>query len=824
MRTVFRASLRTHARRYLAAAVAVLVSVAFVVVIGVLTAGARAGIMETDGSPYRGADYVVRADPAAPARGPACCPELMDPSAAIGLVERLGHNAAGLGRILLPAHGPDGAPLGVGEDRGATTVGPIADAPELRWQKLYAGRFPIRPGEAAVHVWDAHAWHVAVGDRIRVGEGTDATVLDVVGLVESPSTWTQASVYVTWSQYLRWRDQPDFIVGEVAVRGDVGRLPDATIAWPAREYVERSLTKLNKGTDAFAVMSSLFAGVALVVSVLVVANTFSILFAGRLRDFALLRCVGATRRQVTASVRREAAVLGVLASLAGTLVGVALGYTLIAVINTLAPRTPMAAPAPPVPWLVGGFAVGLLVTMVASWLPTRQVVRVHPLAALRPRAALDVHTATGRVRLLLAALLVVAGPVLLGASMIRGSRVLMVAGGGALFTGILLFGPVLVPRLVRVVGAPLAGPAGRLAVENAVRNPRRTAATTAALLVGVTLTTAVLTGGATWRAAMDSHRDTRLPIDATLTSLGTPVTTDLLTRARRTPGVEQAITVDGTVGHITGWDAPIPILTAPDAARVARDGGAFAQVEPGTIRLDKEAFRSSHTQLNIQPSGRVTVRVGDRGVELRVVLLGGWGQAGMVAPQTLAQLTDAPEPRAVWVRAAENAEAIGLVDDLGRLADATGTKADNQLQVRAAGNRQLDILIWSVLGLLAVSVTIALIGIANTLGLSVLERAREHALLRALGLTRGQLRRMLATEAVLLSLVASLLGTAVGVGFGWVACETVVRRALDNVTMHIPWASLGVVILGAALAGALASVLPARRAARVTPAEGLALD
>jgi putative ABC transport system permease protein len=819
MRTIFVASLRTHGRRYVAAAIAVIVSVAFVVVIGVLTAGARAGFMEGAGAPYRGADHVVDAPEDGPSRGPSCCPDTLDLSDAITLIDRLGNNASGLGRVDLPAHREDGAPLGSGEFQGKTTVGPIAASDELRWQRLFSGRFPEREGEAVVHVWNAQAQEVAVGDRIRVGEGSGATDLEVVGLVESPSTWKQAAMYVTWPQYMRWRDQPTFHVGSVAVRGEVGQLPEGMRVRTADEYVRDGLAGLNNDTDMIALMLLLFAGVALVVSAMVIANTFSILFAGRLRDFALLRCVGATRRQVLGLVRREAAAVGVLASLTGTLVGVGLGYGLLPLINTLAPTTPMGVPAPPTPWLLGAFAVGLLVTMVASWLPTRRVVRVSPLTALRPQAAVDVHTSAGRARLALAALLSVTGSALLGVAMIGDSTVLMVAGGASVFSGVLLFGPVLVPRLVRATGA-LLGPPGHLATENAVRNPRRTAATAAALLVGVTLTTAVLTGMATWRAAMDEVRDRHHPIDAALTSLDEPVTTDLLDQVRRTPGVEQAIAVDGAAARITGFDAPLPVLTAPDAAQVARDGGAFAQVEPGTIRLDLGAF----VDPSIRPGDQVTVSVGDRQARLKVLSLSGWGQAGLVAPETLAQLTDTPEPHVIWVRASAAADPLKLVDDLDGLADAAGAQLEDRLQAQAVANRERDILGGAVLGLLGVSVAIALTGIANTLGLSVLERAREHALLRALGLTRSQLRRMLATEAMLLSVVATGLGTMIGVGFAWVGYETFVTRALTRATMVIPWPSLGAVVLIAALAGLLASVLPARRAARVTPATGLSLD
>ncbi|MEU5869152.1 ABC transporter permease [Nonomuraea sp. NPDC047529] len=192
----------------------------------------------------------------------------------------------------------------------------------------------------------------------------------------------------------------------------------------------------------------------------------------------------------------------------------------------------------------------------------------------------------------------------------------------------------------------------------------------------------------------------------------------------------------------------------------------------------------------------------------------------MVVPETLATLTDAPEPRAVRIRASAGADPLRLVGDLDELADPAGAQVDNGLQARETEEQQLRILTWSVLGLIGVAVVIALIGIANTLGLSVLEWVREHAMLRALGLTR----RMPATEAALLSVVATLLGTVIGVGFAWVAHETFVTRALDGATMRIPWRSLGVVVLVAVLAGLVAAVLPARRAARVTPAAGLSLD
>ena len=803
MRTVLLVSLHAHGRRYAAAGIAVIVSVAFIVVIGVLTAGARAGLVASSGAPYRDADVVVDADPENSDPSGRPYPDVLDSAAAVALVERLGEDASPLGRVLLPARRADGTPLDHGTLRGETTVGPIAGGDALRWQTLITGRFPTGPGEAVVHVWDADSADLAVGDRVRVGEGTAAVDLVVVGLVESPSTWSQASFYVTWPQYLHWRDQPTWHVGSVAVRGDPGPLPAGVLATPAQVYVEENLARLTGGTDATALMLLLFAAVAVVVSGLVVATTFAAVFAQRRREIALLRCVGATRRQVLGAVCREALVLGVLASLAGTVAGAGLGYGLIAVLPS------MDVPAPPVPWLLGGFAVGVLVTLVASAPPAWNAARVHPLVALRQGSTDDRGPAGGSA----GGLLVAGGTVLLAQAMAGSDRIVLVVGGAAVFGGVLLLGPVLIPPAIRAAGA-LLGRRGRLATANAVRHPRRTATTTAALLIGVTLTAAVLTGSATWRTAIGEHRDTRLPIDVAITSADAPLPDELLDQVRATPGVADAIAVTGTVAQLPGWADPIPVVAAPDAARVARDGGAFARVPPGTIVIDEDAFRGPRHELSLRPGDPVAVAAGESRVDLEVVLLGGWGSAAVVAPETLARLTGSPEPRVLWVRAGDDADPLQLVDALDDLADAAGARIEDHLQARTAGEREFAVLTWSVLGLLSVSVAIALIGIGNTVSLSVLERDGEHALLRAIGLTRRGLRRMIATEAALMAVVAAVLGTALGVAFAWVAHVTVVLPILSRASLQVPWPALAAVVLGIGLAALIAGIVPVHRTAR----------
>ena len=347
----------------------------------------------------------------------------------------------------------------------------------------------------------------------------------------------------------------------------------------------------------------------------------------------------------------------------------------------------------------------------------------------------------------------------------------MIVGGAAFFTGLLLLGPVIVPPLVRVGGIalrPLLGTAGRLAAANAVRNPRRTAATTASLLVGVTLTTAVLTGLASSRGAVDAEMDRSYPLDATLTATTSPLTAGLVDEVRAVAGVDQAVAVDGVAATVSGDFGPLTVLTPP--ATVGELTRSPLAVTPGELRLPPGSRPTG-----LKAGDRVTVTVGRRTAELVVRSGEGWGSAGLVAPETLARLTDRPDPRAVWVRTASGADAEEVTSRLQQVGGPAGAEVSTSLVNRASVTQQLDILTLAMVALLGIAVVIALVGIGNTLGLSVLERVREHALLRALGLTRGQLRAMLAAEATLVSTVATVLGTVVGVLFAWVGVLTLVR-------------------------------------------------
>lgn len=805
MRTVLRASLRTHTRRYVSAVVAVVIGVSFIVVTSLLADAARAGLVAGVELPYRGADVVVTD---------------VDAEEAARIVDRAeagGDSAAVLGWT------PQQVRLGDRLFGERTDVGGIALDPGLRWQVLREGRFPRRPGELVADANAVKGTDVAVGDPVEVGTGRHSVEGTLVGLVDTPSASAGAQLYLTWPDLRAVGD--DLWVDSVAYAGPgaaglADALPERATVQPRDVFVEDRQAELTNEVNLLAILLLVFAAIALFVSVLVIANTFSILFAQRARDFALMRCVGATRRQVLRSVRTEALALGVVSALLGLAVGSGLGYLLVALAKSALPSGSMAYPAPSPEWYAGALATGVLVTVVAAWLPTRRVVRVGPLAALRPDDSTSVRTGAGRVRVALGLVAIALGVGLLANAVDAHSAMTMVAGGAVSFTGVLMLGPVLVPALVRALGAltgRLVGTPARLATENAVRNPRRTAATTASLLVGVTLTTAVLVGLASSRSAVEEDLDRDYPVDVTLTGSHSALPADLVDRVRAAPGVGSAVALTGTSATVPGVGR-LPVVAATGADAVVRGTPGMAAPRPGQIWVPWDLMEG------VDDGDRVTVRAGDRSAELRVRGGEGFGEVAVVAPATLSALTDAPEPWAVWVRASDGADAEDLGGDLDALARPADADLVNSLRERSWVTLQLDVLTGTVVALLGIAVVIALVGIGNTLGLSVLERSRENALLRALGLTRRQLRATLATEAVLLSVVATVLGTAIGVTFAWVSVQALVAAAVEEPAMVLPWGQLAIVVLVAGVAGLLSALLPARRAARVTPAAGLGLD
>lgn len=810
MRTVLLASLRTHTRRYVAALLAVTIAVGFVVATDAIASAAKSGLSAGVDEAYRGADLVVGDDYGIDAA---------DIRPTLDVAARQGDAATVVGSAFEPVT-HDG--IGLGSD---SSIGTVSTDERLLRQTVLDGRAPTADDEALVDERTATSARVGVGDELTIGTGDDAVTVSVVGIAKA-SSYLAADAYVPWGTLSQLPTAyPDSVVYDVrgqdtaAARSALSGAVDAEVRDRA-SYVDARVVAVNQGVDVISYLLLLFAAIAGFVAVLVIANTFTILFAQRTRDLALLRCVGATRRQVVRSVRVESLAVALVASTVGVLAGAGAGYGIVAVVRAVTGGRLLGAVSLSPVWVDAAFVGGIVVTVAAAWLPTRRVVRVSPLAALRPIDT-DLRTRAGKGRVALGVASVLAGGAALGLAVQQTSMPPLLAGGMLSFVGVLLLGPVLVPALLRVVGRLLGrtGLAARLATANAVRNPRRSAATTASLLVGVTLTTAVLTGMASARGAMDDELRVQYPVDVALTG-DTPVSTSTLESVRGTRGVADAAAVPGVRATLEGV-GEVPVLAPDDTALAATRGRESA--EPGRLQVFVPPDVSTDSETGFPET--MTLERAGRTVDVERVLVGSeWGRALVAGPGVLEKLGGTVETQAVWVRADDGADVDELSGALGAVARDADLELTSTLEQRGWVEKQLDVLVWSVLGLLAVSVGIALVGIANTVGLSVLERGREHALLRALGLTRGQLRRMLAAEGLLLALVAAVLGTAVGVTYGWLGTLAVVRAAVADVSLVTPWEQLLAVVVVAALAGLAACVLPARRASRVAPAEGLTLD
>lgn len=809
MRTVLLASLRTHTRRYVAALVAVTIAVAFVVVIDALGSGARSAVAASveasipDAELIVGDEYGLAAD--------------VDIARTEAVAARRGDRVSVLGGAWTRVEGPTGS---LGDE---VSVGTVSLDPDLRTQDVVAGRGPTRDGEVLMSRGTAQGEGISLGDRVTIG--ADDREFTVVGLT-GPDSPTAGDVDLTWSSLHAVADPYAESIA-YDVRGtDVAGAQEALSAvlesnvQGRDDYVAARIVAMNLGVDVLAMLLLLFAAVSGFVAVLVIANTFTILFAQRSRDFALLRCVGATRRQVVRSVRVEALVLALLAATTGIVAGIAGGYGIGALVRALAGEENFGSVSFSPVWLAAAFLGGLVTTVAAAWFPTRAVVRVSPLAALRPADQPTTRTRAGRIRIGLGLLAVAVGLLGLAGAVATESMPVLLAGGMVSFVGVLLLGPVIVPALLRLAGrvAGWRGGPFRIAAANAVRNPRRSAATTASLLVGVTLATVVLTGMTSARTTVDADMDAEYPVDFALTG-GGAVATETVERVRGIDGVGKVLPVDGT--SVRTEAGRLPVIAPTSAERDLTHDASATRASDTEILLPAALVATMDTGVPEQ----LTLRTSSGSVSLatRIVQVES-GAAAIVSPTVLDRLTSEPTTQVLWVLADDGADGEELGEALETATRSAGLEVANNLKDQQWVALQLDVMVWAVLGLLAVGVIIALVGIANTVGLSILERSREHALLRALGLTRRGLRRMLAAEGMLLAIVAAVLGTALGVGYAWFAVETVVVPVMGSGGLVVPWLQLAAVLVIAAGAGLLASTLPARRGARVTPAAGLTLD
>jgi putative ABC transport system permease protein len=628
-----------------------------------------------------------------------------------------------------------------------------------------------------------------------------------------------------------------------AVRGALaGAVPAATDVTTTEEHAEQAVASMSGGQDIiFLVFVMTFAGVALVVAGLVIANTFQVLVAQRARTLALLRCVGATTGQLYRSVLLEAAVLGTVASL----VGIVAGAALVQAGLLIAPRFDLGVPLPEAitltwPVLVAPLAVGVVVTLVSALTPALTAARVAPLAALRPSDAPTLRKGAGRVRAVLAALMTVGGFAVLGLGVWLGLRgtidlgLLAAVGGGSVsligvIVGSVFWLPKVTAGIGRLVGS--TGPSARLAAANTLRNPRRTAATSTALLIGVTLVGMMTTGAASARVAMDNQLSAMYPVDLEVATTSyddagqqvamPPVVTGAVDGVAGLRGVTEVTSVTAAT---TDEDQPVvpAIAVEPEALRdVVNTPDSFDDLRPGTLVVPEQVAENygleglDEVELT-GPGGTTTLDVVSTDAQYAWTFM---------TPADLRAIYPDLRPNLVWAGVQDGHD---VPDTVAAVQDAVST-TDEVVEVTGAAvernsfQQVIDVILGIVVGLLAVAVLIALIGVANTLSLSVIERTRENAMLRAIGLSKAQLRTTLAIEGMLIAGVGAVLGVALGLLYGWAGAATALS-VMSEVPLVVPWADIATVLGVALVAGLVASVVPARAAVRTHPVAALAAE
>ncbi|MFI8304052.1 ABC transporter permease [Streptomyces sp. NPDC085927] len=564
-----------------------------------------------------------------------------------------------------------------------------------------------------------------------------------------------------------------------------------------------------------------FAGIALFVGTFIIANTFTMLVAQRTRELALMRAVGASRRQVTRSVLIEAFVVGAVAAVVGLLTGIGIGAGLRALMGTFEATVP-AGPLVVTPGTVAtAFAVGILITMLAAWLPGRRAAKIPPVAAMSSVHA-KATTKSLVLRNTLGGLFSGAGiAVVLAATTMSGSDGQAPMGLGAvlLIIGVFILTPLLSRPLI-AAAAPvlrLFGVSGKLARQNAVRNPRRTAATASALMIGLTLITGMTVVAGSLQNAIDKMAASAIEADYVVSMAnGNSLSPDVARTLKQSEDVtassplrNAAARIDGQTEYLTGVDgSSIDELTDFPV----RDG-AF-EVAGTRIVVDRRTAEGYGWKVG---SGFTLTHEDGKKQELTVagVYEGNEMFSGILL-DTAALTPHQRDPVDMQVMVKTSGGASDAAKD--RLVEALGTNPAVKVQDKKDISNELasmfTLMLNMVYGLLAMAVLVAVLGVINTLAMSVFERSQEIGMLRAIGLDRKGIKRMVRLESLVISLFGGVLGIGLGVFFGWAAGQLVGSR-MATYELILPWGRMAVFLLLAGVVGVLAALWPARRAARL---------
>jgi len=772
----------------------------------------------------------------------------------------------GVGRVLPSVQGfaqpldKEGKPIGGMGPPNLAFSWSEAEA-ELTELVVREGRPPQTSLEVAIDVFTARRYGFAIGDPIDLllPSGTwTFTVVGTVGYGDADNLLGATVVLfdVESAQlFLNFADE----YSQIAVFGEEGIdaedlrqtvaaiLPEGVEAITAGEQIAEGQEAVDTAVGFFNTLLLAFAGIGIFVGAFLIQNTYRIVVAQRTRELGMLRAVGATGRQVTWLVILEALVVGLAASAVGVGVGVALAVGLRSLLGVIGIDFPQGSLTVLPRTVIVAMVVGTLVTVLSAILPARKASQIPPVAALRELES--TYFKSLRLRAAVGAGIMALGVALLLVGLYTGlGNPLLITGIGAgvTFIGVSTVAPLLARRFGRVVGSPLPqafGVTGLLARENAVRKPRRTAATASALMIGVALVTVVATIVASAKESIEGVVRDEVVGEYQVQSAvaGNPFTgglsPEIAARLRALPQVAAASVyrigewrVPGTgqdAGAGFGPQSGVEYLIGVDQAadevvRLGVSAGDFAALaEPGTVMLH-EGFAAEE---GLVVGDTFPIEFPDGSVEdLEVVAVFGarlYQSDVVISLDAFTTHYDWDRDQMVIILLEEGVdpEAVRptLEEVVGRYSNAELNNAEEYVDKVAA---QLDLLLNVLTGMLAMAIVIALLGIANTLALSILERKREIGLLRAVGMTRRQVRRMLRWEAVLIAIFGAVIGLVVGVGLG----VAVVAAIGEGISLAVPWVNLVIYLVLAALGGVIASVVPGWRGSRLDVLEAISYE
>jgi putative ABC transport system permease protein len=833
--------LMAHKLRLALTALAVVIGVTFISGALVLTDTLHDSFTALVGNVYQRIDLEVRGDAALGQGGTAVRNPI--PDSILATVRSIPGVASADGSVT--GYSQYVAPDGNAISNGTAPTAGISFDPnsQLSAFRLVAGTAPATADDVAMDLGTATKYHFALGAHVRILLPQSAQTFTITGFLKFGNADNLAGATIaafdlpTAQQLLGLSGQFHTINVLAAPGADKTTVQHAIAATlPAGVEVVTGQTVVNEQTNVvdsalsgFSTALLVFALIALFVGGFTIFNTFSIIVGQRTRELALLRIVGASRRQIFRSVLAEAAAVGLAASAVGLGLGVAAARGLEALLSALGVTLPSFALVVEPRTVLVALGVGVGVTVASALGPARRAVRIPPVVALGAPTGGDGEVSSRR-RILTGGVCVVVSVAVLAAGLAAPALAAVGIGAAGIFVGIAMLAPLAAQPIAAGIGRPLAamlGISGRLGRENSMRNPRRTAQTAAALMVGLALVSAMAVYGASLKQSATTAVDGAVRAQLIVTGPSTGFPNSVLAAVADVPGVAATTTVYQGQFEING---SLQTLAAVSTANLAdnvilhmKTGTAASAMTDGQLLIDTITAKADHLSVGspvaatFARTGTSTLRIG--GIYQPNSLIGHY----LVGSGLFLTHYTNPLPIGVLAHTDGNDKVAAAVNTALNPYPTVGVQTTAQYQ--HSQEASVNLLLGIVYALLALAVLVALIGIVNTLLLTVSERTHEIGLLRAVGMKRRQIRAMIRSEAVIVSLFGALTGIAVGTALGTALAYALERSPSQSITaIVVPLTSLIAFLAIAALLGLGAAAWPARRAAKLDILAAIATD